>query len=80
MLLGLGRDLEYFAGRLLSACQEAACCDQIAVELVFLPVVLMQWHRHREAPVLMLWRQRVLPKTDCWGQVVSEAQQVLAIP
>ena len=80
MSLGQGRDLGELAGRLLSAFRAAACCAQIAEEFAFLVVELMHRHHHKAEPVPMLWRLKVLPETGCWGQVVFEAQRVLAIP
>ena len=80
MSLGQGRDLGELAGRLLSACRAGACCAQIAEEFEVLLVELRQRHHHKAELVLMLWRQRVLLETGCWGQVAFEAQRVLAIP
>ena len=40
----------------------------------------MQRHHHMGESVLMLWKQKALPETDYWGQVVFEAHRVLTIP
>ncbi len=55
-------------------------CAQSAEGSMFLQVELVQRYHCTAAPVLMMWRLKVLPETDCWGQVVSEVQQVLAGP
>ena len=77
--LELGRGLEELGGKLRLAGLVDSDCAQSDEGSVFLPVELVQRHHYTAALVPMLWRQKVLSETGCWGQVVSEAQQVLTV-
>ncbi len=70
MLLGLGRDLEELEGK--RQLVGLADSDSDSEGSAILPVDLMKQHHCTAALALMLWRQKVLPETGCWGQVVSE--------
>jgi hypothetical protein len=78
--LELGLGLEGLEGKRQLVGLVDSDCAQSAEGSVILPVDLMQQHHCTAALVLMLWRQTVLPETGCWGQVVSEEQQVMVCP
>ena len=72
MLSGLGRDLEVLEGKRQLVGLAGSDCAQSDEGSVILQVDLMQQHHCTAALALMLWRQKVLLETGCWGQVVSE--------